>query len=554
MNSESGSFQGSCRWVASPPNFFGFKPSSRAIWICRSLRCNRRWASAQASRRALGFFTTSPFPSRRVVAMRNAQGLIRASDTRPVVHRVHHAVPMRLSLPCRRKDTTEHGGPSTRGRRPQPATAGAPAASGAGWQSAPQSADRSARWLIRRRHRAAPALCGAANPLAGPAWLAAVARARLVEKVLPVCAAARGPVSAAAETPSARQRARTDAAPCLPSLPPRGLRRKAPAPLRSARATGSYHPSTPSSGLCGSLTLLEVSGDAAPTGSCGGSPRRSERPPNTGVALLRYAGSLGLHLSLCGLSSLLARLRNVLPQDSCVKARPRCVHQEDGHRGLAASESKRACQAGFGIGGARLQALRVQRDRRRTRVPDEAQAWAGVQRGGSVPPHPSQVAALRCRSNGLLLPGCVLPGTRGRSRAPSPDRLPWPRGPWRWPAPGSRVRLPIAAALFLPPQDAQCNPGGATSRAGLAALGAPAHPGHGLLRQDWGSAGRRKKKNKCRSNRPRRGQGPYRMFYSPPPRHDLAVRGEHRHPQVHRCSTQPSEKPLGSRPLKLLKT
>ena len=43
---------------------------------------------------------------------------------------------------------------------------------------------------------------------------------------------------------------------------------------------------------------------------------------------------------------------------------------------------------------------------------------------GSVPPHPSQVAALRCRSNGLLLPGCVLPGTSGGSRAPSPERPP----------------------------------------------------------------------------------------------------------------------------------
>jgi len=41
-------------------------------------------------------------------------------------------------------------------------------------------------------------------------------------------------------------------------------------------------------------------------------------------------------------------------------------------------------------------------------------------------------------------------------------------------------------------------------------------------------------------------------FYSPPPRHDLAVRGEHRYPQVHRCSTQPSEKSLGRRPLKFL--
>ena len=73
-------------------------------------------------------------------------------------------------------------------------------------------------------------------------------------------------------------------------------------------------------------------------------------------------------------------------------------------------------------------------------------------------------------------PGCVLPGTSGGSRAPSPDRQPWRWGPWRWPAPGSRTRLPVAAALFLPPHEAQGNPGGATSRAGLAALGAPAHP------------------------------------------------------------------------------
>jgi hypothetical protein len=50
--------------------------------------------------------------------------------------------------------------------------------------------------------------------------------------------------------PSARQRARTDAAPCLTSSPPKGQRRKAPAPLRSARATGSCHPPSPSRGLC----------------------------------------------------------------------------------------------------------------------------------------------------------------------------------------------------------------------------------------------------------------------------------------------------------------
>ena len=41
-------------------------------------------------------------------------------------------------------------------------------------------------------------------------------------------------------------------------------------------------------------------------------------------------------------------------------------------------------------------------------------AWAGVPCGGDAPPRPPQVATLRCRSNGLLLPGYVLPGTGGR--------------------------------------------------------------------------------------------------------------------------------------------
>src|SRR6266545_3944083 len=38
MNCGSGAFHGSCRWLASPPNFFGFNPSSRAIctWACES--------------------------------------------------------------------------------------------------------------------------------------------------------------------------------------------------------------------------------------------------------------------------------------------------------------------------------------------------------------------------------------------------------------------------------------------------------------------------------------------------------------------------------------
>ena len=96
MNSGRGSFQGSCRWVASPPNFFGFNPSSRAIWIGRSLRRNRFWASAQASRRALDCFTTSPLATSRRL-------------DRAIV------VPMRLSMPCRRQETTGHGVSATRG-------------------------------------------------------------------------------------------------------------------------------------------------------------------------------------------------------------------------------------------------------------------------------------------------------------------------------------------------------------------------------------------------------------------------------------------------------
>jgi len=89
----------------------------------------------------------------------------------------------------------------------------------------------------------------------------------------PVCAAARGPVSAAADAasppdcprgllscqatasgpPSARQRARTPAAPCLTTPPPKGHSRKAPAPLRSARAAASSRPHTSARGLCQSL-------------------------------------------------------------------------------------------------------------------------------------------------------------------------------------------------------------------------------------------------------------------------------------------------------------
>jgi hypothetical protein len=39
-----------------------------------------------------------------------------------------------------------------------------------------------------------------------------------------------------------------------------------------------------------------------------------------------------------------------MPQGSCVKARPRCTYQHDGHRVLAANKGYMTCQAGCGAG------------------------------------------------------------------------------------------------------------------------------------------------------------------------------------------------------------
>ena len=40
-----------------------------------------------------------------------------------------------------------------------------------------------------------------------------------------------------------------------------------------------------------------------------------------------------------------------MQQGSCVKAWPRCAHQQVGYRGLTASEGRMAYQAGLGAGG-----------------------------------------------------------------------------------------------------------------------------------------------------------------------------------------------------------
>jgi hypothetical protein len=134
------------------------------------------------------------------------------------------------------------------------------------------------------------------------------ARARAVRTCVPVSAAARGPASAAAATPSpsdssrclsgchatfrppsARQRAHTDATPCLTSSSPRGRTWKAPAPRRSARAIGSCPPHPPPEGVLRLAT--------APADACGGSPCRPGLPLHT----------VSLHHSRCGLSSLRGR-------------------------------------------------------------------------------------------------------------------------------------------------------------------------------------------------------------------------------------------------------
>ena len=85
-------------------------------------------------------------------------------------------------------------------------------------QSAPPSTDRSVQRLIPRCRWTAPASRWAARHCSGP--------------------------------PGEGTRAQTDAAPVPPPPPPRGLTRKAPAPLRFARAISSCHPFSPSRGLC----------------------------------------------------------------------------------------------------------------------------------------------------------------------------------------------------------------------------------------------------------------------------------------------------------------
>ena len=150
-----------------------------------------------------------------------------------------------------------------------------------------------------------------------------------------------------------------------------------------------------------------------------------------------------LPLVLCGLSSLLASVCNVMPQGSCVKAWPRCAHQQDGHRSLAASAGRR--QASGGAGGPRSQALGVPGtgDARACRT-RRGRGLAGP-RGGNVPPTPRGSLRSQGRSNGLLLAGLCA------AERDAVEGFPWPGRPRGWAQLGSRSPgLPLAAAVFRP--------------------------------------------------------------------------------------------------------
>jgi hypothetical protein len=143
------------------------------------------------------------------------------------------------------------------------------------------------------------------------------------------------------------------------------------------------------------------------------------RPPSSWeVALPPRAGLLGLPLPLCGLSSLLARLRNVLPQGSCVKVRPRCAHEEDNHRGLPPAKAvERARQASV-LADCGRRPWTCRGTGRRTRVPDEALAVADGPCGGNVPPRPSCVAALPGEVERSCTGRAVCRGSGRRGRLP----------------------------------------------------------------------------------------------------------------------------------------
>src|SRR6266545_6658845 len=207
-------------------------------------------------------------------------------------------------------------------------------------------------------------------------------------------------------------------------------------------------------------------------------PCRPGRPPNRGVSLPQGAGLLGLHLSLCFLGSLLARLALYCRRASASRPGPplRC-----GWLRLGLARGRTAAAAAGGPGGWRARHCPGCHPRPAwgaLRAPAGRPPRSGSQRGQEGVPGGPRCRHCACRGTGgahacrtrrgrglanrvgaacphtprrslrsavgrmvFYWPGWVLPGTGGGRVLLPPDRQPWRRGTWRWPAPGSRTRL-----------------------------------------------------------------------------------------------------------------
>src|SRR5712691_3695004 len=130
----------------------------------------------------------------------------------------------------------------------------------------------------------------------------------------------------------------------------------------------------------------------------------------------------------------------------------------------------------------------------RTLVPDEVRAWAGVQRGGNVPPHPSQVAALHGRSSGLLLSGCVPRPLQASPPAKPQDSCLILAGRSLFTTLAALTQRCLLLRRFSS-SSRQRNVILARPRQGQASLRSVRQRtlDMAFLRPDWGSAGRRKK-------------------------------------------------------------
>jgi hypothetical protein len=273
---------------------------------------------------------------------------------------------------------------------------------------------------------------------------------------------AAGDASAASRPPQAR--ARAVAAVCLAAQPPadrsvqRLIRRRrwtAPADRWAARRCSG----PPSARQRARTAAALACTDSSPQGHSGQHRRRcalpvlplplSPPPPHGGSAdRCRSCMEAAVPLVpwvLCGLSSLLASVCTVMPQGSCVKAWPRCTHQQDGHCLLTTSEGvwcarQAAVLADHGLrpfawrGTADVYACRTRRGR-----------GLAASAGAACPPTPRQSLRSQGRSSGLALAGLCA------ADRDTVEGFPWPGRPRGWAQLGSRSPgLPLAAAV-LPP-------------------------------------------------------------------------------------------------------